>query len=374
MNINSNKAQHSRSKTIIKLLIINVIAVILIFIGFEIYFRYTLSQIINPKAKAMLGDIDKSNALIAYTPNGRRLIPNAHVVIHNHFTSHREIKMDINSLGFRDDEIAPEKQPNEIRILALGDSITWGDYLQADEVYVERMENYLKEYVKNKNVEVINAGVGDIGLKEEVQILEERGLAAKPDIVTVGFYLNDSRPPWGFPGELGTTGFLRRNSVIARQIYKILVYSKWMKDEGKERMEWVNAKDKLDWKHDRTQFIELTDSARFDWGAGWDDKSWEIIAAEFKKLKEISGKNNFKVVIVAFPASYQVYADFLENKPQTKLAEMSRDFGFYYIDLLPLLREYKNQELFFDQCHPVVSTNDIIGKAIAEYVNSNLLQ
>ena len=55
------------------------------------------------------------------------------------------IKIKINSLGFRDSEISANKKSNEMRILVLGDSITWGDYLQANEVYVELIEHYLNE-------------------------------------------------------------------------------------------------------------------------------------------------------------------------------------------------------------------------------------
>ena len=41
--------------------------------------------------------------------------------------------------------------------------------------------------------------------------------ASRPDLVVVAFYLNDSRPPWGFTfsDEVGHPGWLRRHSVAA---------------------------------------------------------------------------------------------------------------------------------------------------------------
>ena len=65
-------------------------------------------------------------------------MPSAHVVIRNHYLSKKDVVMDVNSLGFRDAELPAVKAPGELRILALGDSITWADYLQAEEAYVER--------------------------------------------------------------------------------------------------------------------------------------------------------------------------------------------------------------------------------------------
>src|SRR5204863_3963757 len=93
--------------------------------------------------------------LIRYTPKGRRLIPGAHVRILNHRLSGLDVDMHINSLGFRDRELSPKKSPEEFRVLVLGDSITWGDYLPAEEVYVEQAERLLNPSPDGRRVELI---------------------------------------------------------------------------------------------------------------------------------------------------------------------------------------------------------------------------
>jgi len=371
------RKKRSLFSVVVLLVSVNVLSISILLSAFEIYLRYTATYVTSRKPEPIIGALGRMPMpLFTNTPKGKRFIPNSHVVIVNHFLSHYDVQMDINSLGMRDDEIKIIKPDNHVRILALGDSITGADYLQCNDVYVKRIEYYLNQAAsgKTKVFEVINDGVGDIGMKEEVSILQENGLVVDPDIVMVGFYLNDSRPPWGFQGELGAPGFIRRHSLLAENIYKWLVLGKWLKESGRGRLaDWAKAAPTLDWKNDRNAFMKLVFLADLDWGAAWKDDSWVSLDPEFGKLKELSNAYGFKVMFVIFPVSFQVYADFVEDEPQRKLEEVTRKFGFYYFDLLPYLRDRKNEDLFFDWCHPRVWTNDMIGKDIAEYLEKNVL-
>lgn len=339
--------------------------------GIEVYLRLTETHIVKTEESGGLLSVElDAEFLVEYTPRGRRLIPNSRVLIKNHRISHRDIKMEINSLGFRDDELSLEKGRDELRILILGDSITWASYLPAEETFVERAEEYLRQSLPSHSVEVINAGVGDIGLKEEIDILEERGLAVRPDLVVVSFYLNDSRPPWGFPGELGSRGWLRRHSLLAETVYKNLKLRSFIEEEGEERLAWTSAMNKMNWAGDRNTFLKLASLARYDWGAAWEENSWEVIGRELDRLKELSKKHSFEVAIVVFPVAFQVYADFLEDTPQQRIIEEARQRDFFFLDLLPYIREYRksHKDIYLDWCHPAAKTNDFIGKIIAGFL------
>jgi len=315
------------------------------------------------------GAVLEQNAgrLVRYTSKGKRLVPNARVVIRNHYLSKKHVTMDINSLGFRDVEPAP-RQPGELRILALGDSITWGDYLQADETWVERAERHLGKALPGRRVGVINAGVGDIGLKEELDLLEETGLSLAPDLVVVGFYLNDSRPPWGFPEEVGNPGWLRRHSLLADRIYRAAKLRRYLRRQGEQRFAWIRAFPRMDWANDRRAFESLTSLARYDWGAAWTDEAWTALGSELTRLQALSQRHRFAVAILAFPVSFQVYAKFLEDAPQRRMALQAAERGFAFLDLLPLLRAHASEDLFFDQCHPREETNDLIGAELARFL------
>jgi len=348
-----------------------LLGIIIVFFSLEIYLRLTETHIVREETDGIMPSVElDAEFLVEYTPRGRRLIPNSRVLIRNHRISHRDIRMEINSLGFRDEEISPEKAEDELRILTLGDSITWASYLQAEETFVERMEDYLSKSLPGRPVEVINAGVGDVGLKEEIDILEERGLAVRPDLVVVSFYLNDSRPPWGFPGELGNRGWLRRHSLLAETIHKNLKLRNFIKEHGQERLAWTSMMTKLNWAEDRDAFLKLASLARYDWGAAWEGDSWKTVNRELDRLKELSAEHDFKVAIVAFPVAFQVYAGFMEDTPQRIIAEEAGKRDFVFLDLLPYLREYRksHNDIYLDWCHPAAKTNDFIGKTIADFI------
>ena len=218
----------------------------------------------------------------------------------------------------------------------------------------------------NKKIEVINAGVGDIGIKEEMAILKESGLQLTPDIVVLSFYLNDSRPPWGFTGEVGHRGWLRSHSVLAEQLYKKLSFYKWVKDKGEDRFKWVYSINTLNWAKDPHAFKQFGDQAKYDWGSAWETDSWKTITPYLKELKALSLKHNFKVLIVTFPVVYQIAADIKENTPQLTMSELANNFNFHHLDPLPMLRLHRNQVLYFDQAHPNTLGNKLIGETISK--------
>src|SRR4029450_996319 len=166
-----------------------------------------------------------------------------------------------------------------------GDSITWGDYVRDEETYVRQAARSL-EAALGYRVEAINAGVGDTGSQEQIDILEESGLRVKPDIVVLGFYLNDSRPPWGFPAELEGRNWVRRHSLFVDKVYEKLTLRRWLRQQGADRFAWVDAQYRLDWKHDRAAFLELAHLAQYDWGAACVEDSWTAIDRELTRLEE----------------------------------------------------------------------------------------
>ncbi|MHB8523294.1 MAG: SGNH/GDSL hydrolase family protein [Limisphaerales bacterium] len=338
----------------------------------EAWARAHATRVVAARASGPLIESDP-DLLIRYTTRGRRLVPGAHVRILKHQLSGRDIDMRINSLGFRGSELPLRKGPEEFRVLVLGDSITWGDYLPEDEVYVNQAEGRLNPSPDGRRVELINAGVGDIGTREEVDILEESGLAAEPDLVVVGFYLNDSRPPWGFAGELGRPGWLRRHSALADDLYRKFRLERWTKDQGRPRWAWVYERDQLPWRTDPAALERLAWLARYDWGAAWQPDSWATVDKQFVRLSKLAGRHRFRVLVVAFPVRFQVEAGFLDDRPQRALAERVRANGFGFLDLLPLLRSHRGAAIYFDHCHPLPGANAWVGEALARRIRSEYL-
>ena len=87
-----------------------------------------------------------------------------------------------------------------------------------------------------------------------------------------------------------------------------------------------------------------------------------------EEIRALSRVHDFRVAVVAFPVSFQVQASHLEDAPQRRMRELTKEFGFEYLDLLPVLREHAQERLYFDQCHPTIRGNAIAGEAVAEFM------
>src|SRR2546426_7316948 len=79
----------------------------------------------------------------------------------SHFSG---VDVRINSLGFRDREVVLPKPAEVFRILAVGDSVTFGFGVDLAETYVKQLEGRLTPLAGGgRRVEVVNAGLGDTG-------------------------------------------------------------------------------------------------------------------------------------------------------------------------------------------------------------------
>lgn len=107
---------------------------------------------------------------------GWHYLPNTHEDL---ITSEFTVRYDINSLGFRDAETQYFKTSSVFRVLALGDSFTFGEGVAYGRRYTEIIERALD------NIEVINMGIQGYGLDQSMLLLEKRGFTFSPDLVLI---------------------------------------------------------------------------------------------------------------------------------------------------------------------------------------------
>jgi len=98
-----------------------------------------------------------------------------------------------NSLLYRDYERSQEKPPGVRRIVLLGDSFTWGWRILFDDTFGQRIERDLRRRRLGKETwEVVNLARPRLDTAQEAEILSKEGLAYCPDVVILGYTLNDS--------------------------------------------------------------------------------------------------------------------------------------------------------------------------------------
>ncbi|HVS10926.1 MAG TPA: GDSL-type esterase/lipase family protein [Planctomycetota bacterium] len=97
-----------------------------------------------------------------------------------------EYTVAINSKGLRDREHDYDPAPATVRIVLLGDSTSWGWGVEQDHAFADLLEQRL-----GPGVEVINLAVPGYGTDQELWLLEWEGHRYQPDLVLLGFVLND---------------------------------------------------------------------------------------------------------------------------------------------------------------------------------------
>ena len=114
-----------------------------------------------------------------------------------------DVLVTYNERGLRDRPILP-KAEGEYRILALGDSVTFGSGVPQHEIFTSRLEQVLPGRLR-RPVRVINSGVGGYNTVQEVTYFKRDGMTLQPDLVLLTYVGNDIEEnrgpfnPWAEP-------------------------------------------------------------------------------------------------------------------------------------------------------------------------------
>ena len=130
----------------------------------------------------------------------------------------------VSSQGLRDREFSISRPARTVRILVLGDSVTFGFGVLSEDTFSKRLEERLNQRDRARTYEVINAGVSAYNTVQERARLEQVGLHLEPDIVVLVFVVNDLLDTYSiFDHQYEPTGvlapikkWLRSNSHVVR--------------------------------------------------------------------------------------------------------------------------------------------------------------
>jgi len=95
-----------------------------------------------------------------------------------------------NATVLTDRAYPPTKAPGTVRIAVVGDSFSFGPYMQFDDTFSKRLERWLNLNTEQPAVEVINYGVPRYSTSHEVAVVE-RAIKAGADLIVLQITLND---------------------------------------------------------------------------------------------------------------------------------------------------------------------------------------
>lgn len=257
-----------------------------------------------------------------------------------------------NAQGLREDhEVPPVKPPGEVRILFLGDSVTFGYLVRDDEAFVEGVERELRARVPGVRLECINAGVPGYSLFQGLRFLETCGFALFPDLVVLEFGWNDQAHwPGGNDAE-------RYASAQAARLPAWLAWSRLAELVAPDRTAASPGGD------DRArvspeEFRALLEEARAATRARGVDLLLLVSAGRFNLNPEMTEKGR---------TGYQIQ-QYLEARD----TPFGPDGGPALVDgvsaVLALLGPLSAEELFFDGVHPTAAGHRAYATALVERI------
>jgi lysophospholipase L1-like esterase len=109
----------------------------------------------------------------------------------DYFDAQGCISVRTNRLGFRDAEFDERPREDELRVLAIGDSFTFGSGVQGEDTWPQQLERML-QLGELAPVQIINGGfAAGHAPSTYAQWVATKGLSLGPRLVIVGFCLND---------------------------------------------------------------------------------------------------------------------------------------------------------------------------------------
>jgi len=251
----------------------------------------------------------------------------------------------INSKGMRDDEPRAEKTPTLRRIVVLGDSTTFGYGVEAEETYSTVMEELLSEAAPDLQFEALNMGVCGYNTMDEAAVLEYRGLAYEPDLVVIGYNLND---PDAHPTQPLYSYFTDPPLWQYSHLGRLL----------KDRALQVGI-----------QTLGGGNIIRYWHAPGYDN--WAVVENGFRRIAELCKPAGIPVIVVLFtlgntndPNGYE-YLDLHEQVAREAQAD-----GFAVVDLYPKIFELRSEGIKtqLPHLHPNAAGHRAAAEAIVERI------
>jgi lysophospholipase L1-like esterase len=305
--------------------------------------------------------------------------------------------------GFRDNEYSIRKKNKVFRMMILGDSLAIGYKLNASDRYSEYLEEMLNNNPRAKTgYEVINAAVPGYDIRQEVEMLREKGLKYNPDLVIVSYSFNDPAIETGdmrffeitrycnnnfFQIDYEKAGstlryyrrcewMLNKSMLLSHLIQKYMLEEAMLEEYESEMIKTYGsmfAKQRPDFKWDETYF-------RIAVCLHYNNRFWTPAANEFKKLGNLSRLHDFNVLLLIQPKADR--ADVLwEHYPlmpiHRKIIKEAESNGFHAHDPINDFKKFPSnlvlREDFRDPVHPSPLGHRVAAVSLYNYLIENKL-
>ena len=269
------------------------------------------------------------------------------------FTHDRPVRT--NALGLRDHEVDAEPAPGTVRILALGDSQTFGNGLDLVDTWPKQLERR----AGRGRWEVINAGIPGTDTWQHEIILRRLLTIVKPRVVVLALYVNDvvprHDPRAAALGEQTNTS-MKRLAYLAKRSSVVT---------------WVYHRLVVPWSARHT---EQSGSVEYAVLVGSQDaraeRGWQQVERSLAAMKDLCEARHASLLIAILPRRDQIAARVDGHAFNERARAVARSHAIEAVDLLPSLSaDYRvhGEALFVAwDGHNSAVTNRVIAAELGE--------
>ena len=314
-------------------------------------------------------DVDGKEVLFSY----HRLVPNQDAYSF-------EAPVATNSIGIRNQEVVVPKPDGIYRIVALGDSHTFGYAVEDKQTWPRQLEQQLRR--ADGSVEVINAGIAGLSIEQEVQFLKHQLMDLHPDLVVMAYYWNDM-PIQGDPNAIWSAD----ESLIPQSATKVSKSTDTVKSRKKENSGSV-VKSLFRESYliygivQRIPYLQMKLSPSHE--TAWKqstlegkstpkiDAAWAFSQSQIEELRDLGKQNDVPVMMVAVPLFEQMVAKgFATSEYQDRLKNICGKNEILFVDplesILKINPSYPECFIPFDG-HPNGKIYAVIADKVAKAV------
>lgn len=269
-----------------------------------------------------------------------------------------------NSHGLRDHEYAYRKEEGVFRIVATGDSFTYGTGVPSmDDTFLKRLEVALnRAALGGMRYEVINGAQPGYNTPQEFEWLKKEGIKYSPDLIMVVYFFNDATA-------MGTVTSLMRpihTEAAAESRGRSVLYS-YIKYRIMRRI--ISRRTTEEYRQ-----------AYFEGKAGMTRTGrWEKCKESILGIKDLAAAHDARLLFVVFPILIDLDDDYAFQDIHDIVVDFIAGSGIEVHSLLPAFVEYdgKAESLWVNitNAHPNETGHEIAAESLTEYLlGSGLLE
>ena len=253
------------------------------------------------------------------------------------------VPVAINSLGLRDREYDLAKPAGTVRVLMLGDSLTFGWGAPVDGTTAKRLEARLNAADAGRRYEVINTGIGNTNTAMQVAQFLSKWYNFEPDVIVLNYFINDAEDT---PS--------RKQNLLMEHSYGAVFLA------GRIDVLWRGYLGGSDWK-------AYYDGLYRDDAPGW-RQARESLAA----LADYCRRNGIGLLVVNYPELHEL-ADYPFARVTRLVEAAATDNGVPFLDLLPAVQGEDPRGLWVSptDAHPNATAADRFAAAIADALRAD---